>query len=424
MGILTIAPATRGGMKLLISLYGLSETGKTLSALKLACGIEPDPAKRMLLDTEGGERGRAYVDHVPGGYMYASLTPPFTPQRYTDAINEIEAAGINVLVIDSGSHVWFAEGGVLDMADASEAKNGLGKWIEPKKRLRRMTNRMLSSDMHIIICSRAKQVMIEEIVDGKKKMALGPIQPVQEKNLRYDMTIMALMLGDGRFTIAQNEGGKCPGALRPIFAASERMDEAMGQKLAAWVAGADIKTPEQRKLELDATAAAEGGSAAFREFWAPLSRESRALIAQRLDNYKSIASAADREAEEEAKRRRDAATDLDDPFGSLADRHDPDTGEVIEQASAAAQPTNETPAADPEPDDTRVAFDQLVAELEACKTVKAQDAFLADNRARVHELTANRPDIAREWMALLDERNKTALANKNARAAEQSGMPV
>jgi hypothetical protein len=56
MPIVQIAPATRAGMKLLISLFGMSETGKTYSALKLAAGIEPDPLKRGLLDTEGGER--------------------------------------------------------------------------------------------------------------------------------------------------------------------------------------------------------------------------------------------------------------------------------------------------------------------------------------------------------------------------------
>ena len=48
MPIVKIAPATRQGMKLLISLFGLSETGKTLSALKLAAGIELDPLKRGL----------------------------------------------------------------------------------------------------------------------------------------------------------------------------------------------------------------------------------------------------------------------------------------------------------------------------------------------------------------------------------------
>src|SRR6185437_7421603 len=82
MPIVQIAPAKRDGMKLLISLFGLSETGKTMSALRLAAGIEPDPTKRGLLDTEGGERGRAYVDHIPGGYMYGALTPPFSPERY------------------------------------------------------------------------------------------------------------------------------------------------------------------------------------------------------------------------------------------------------------------------------------------------------------------------------------------------------
>ena len=42
MPIVQVAPVSRAGMKLLISLFGLSETGKTYSALKLAAGIEPE----------------------------------------------------------------------------------------------------------------------------------------------------------------------------------------------------------------------------------------------------------------------------------------------------------------------------------------------------------------------------------------------
>ncbi|MCM8734624.1 ATP-binding protein [Azospirillum sp. A1-3] len=283
-------------MRFLISLYGLSESGKTFSALRLAAGMEPDPRKRMLLDTEGGQRGRAYVDHIPGGYLYASLSAPFTPERYVEALNEIEAAGINVLVIDSISHSWIAEGGVLDMVENANEKNDMAKWAKPKRRLGKMTRRLLSSDMHIILCSRAKQPLVEEVIDGRKKLIPGPVVPVQEKSLRYDMTVMGHMLGDGRFTVAA-PAGKCPGPLREVFAAGEVMTEEMGKRLIAWLGGADLRRPEHRKLEADAAAAAEGGSEAFRAFWSGLSREDRAHLKPKTENFASIAKAADAERE-------------------------------------------------------------------------------------------------------------------------------
>lgn len=320
MGIVQIESATRTGMRFIISLYGMSESGKTLSALKLATGLEPDPKKRGLLDTEGGQRGRAFVDHVPGGYMYGRLTPPFTPERYVEAISDFESAGMSVLVIDSVSHAWFAEGGVLDMVEVAPEKNERGKWIKPKRRLGKMTRRILSSDMHVILCSRGKQPLIETDDNGKTKLVPGPVIPVQEKNLRFDMTIMAQMLGDGRFTVTA-PAGKCPGALRPIFAGATEgalMDESMGRKLAEWIKGEDMKTPALRQLELAATTAAEEGSEAFREFWKGISADKRAHLKPDLPNYESMARAADK-AEEDNSDVQEEKQETGSPF-AIQDR--------------------------------------------------------------------------------------------------------
>lgn len=45
--------------------------------------------------------------------MYA----PFSPARYRQAIEEFQAAGVKVLVIDSGSHEWEGEGGCSEIAE-------------------------------------------------------------------------------------------------------------------------------------------------------------------------------------------------------------------------------------------------------------------------------------------------------------------
>lgn len=316
MPIIKVAPVKREGMKLLISLFGMSETGKTYSALKLASGMEPDPNKRGLLDTEGGERGRAYVDAVPGGYMYGSLTAPFTPERYMEALRDFVDAGVTTLVVDSVSHAWFAAGGVLDMVEQATEKNDMAKWAKPKRRLGKLTQQWLSCGLHLILCSRGKQPLVEEIENGRKKLVPGPVVPVQEKSLRFDLTIMAHMLGDGRFSIAKADGGKCPGTLRPIFAAGEVMDENMGRRLMEWIGGQDAMTGQQRAMLMDAERAAEAGTQAFREHWVKLPAEAKVFLQASLDNFKSVAAAADAEAER--TRQSEAATDDDsraDPFG-------------------------------------------------------------------------------------------------------------
>ena len=317
MPIVQIAPATRQGMKLLISLFGLSETGKTMSALRLACGIEPDPNKRGLLDTEGGERGRAYVDAIPGGYMYGALTAPFTPERYMEALKDFVDAGVTTLVVDSVSHAWFAAGGILDMVEQATEKNDMAKWAKPKRRLGKLTGQWLGCGLHLILCARGKQPLIEEIVDGRKKLTPGPIVPIQEKTLRFDMSIMALMLGDGHFTVAKEYGGKCPGSLRPIFASGEVMDETMGKRLIDWIGGQDVITPAQRAAAIAAKEHAEKGMLAYQNFWKGLTKEQQAGLLPQHENLKSVAKAADEEAE---RAKLEAAAeagrnDLDDPFG-------------------------------------------------------------------------------------------------------------
>lgn len=316
MPIVQIAPVTRQGMKLLISLFGMSETGKTYSALKLACGIEPDPRKRGLLDTEGGERGRAYVDAIQGGYMYGALTAPFTPERYQEALNDFVAAGVTTLVVDSVSHAWFAEGGVLDMVENATERNDLAKWAKPKRRLGKLTRQWLGCGLHLILCSRGKQPLIEEVVNGKKTYVPGPIVPIQEKTLRFDMTIMALMLGDGEFTVERQYGGKCPGALRPIFTDHKKMDEEMGRKLIQWIGGQDAITPAQRALTLAATDAAGLGANAFRDYWKGLTGEQRGYLKPSLENFQSIALAADTEVERIKQGEKENDADLTDPFAA------------------------------------------------------------------------------------------------------------
>lgn len=319
MPIVQIAPVERRGMRLLISLFGLSETGKTYSAVKLMAGIEPDPMKRGLLDSEGGERGRAYMDAIKGGYLYGALTPPFTPERYTEALADFVAAGVTTLTVDSVSHAWFATGGVLDMVEQATEKNDMAKWAKPKRRLGKLTNQWLQCGLHLILCARGKQPMIESKDDnGRKTYVPGPVVPVQEKSLRYDLTVIAQMLGDGRFSIEKADGGKCPGALRHIFRGHDVMDEEMGRKLVAWLGGDDALTAEQRTMHLRATEIAGKGSVEFRAWWKDQPPTAREFLRLRLDNLQSIAAEADAEAKRIADAEREAASAGDgaDPFGA------------------------------------------------------------------------------------------------------------
>src|ERR1700704_2678421 len=102
---LPITPAKRKSVPMLISLAGVSGSGKTYSALLLAAGLAGNKGTIGFLDTENG-RGSMYADSpglktaLPNGYEIAEMREPFSPARYTDAVESFQKHGCRVLVID------------------------------------------------------------------------------------------------------------------------------------------------------------------------------------------------------------------------------------------------------------------------------------------------------------------------------------
>ena len=110
--------AKRERAKLKICLTGASGGGKTLSSLYLAYGMTGDWGKIAVIDSE---RGRALMyanrsDLNTGEFLHCDLEPPYTVDRYIEAMREAEklVGEDGVIIIDSGSHAWKGTGGVLD----------------------------------------------------------------------------------------------------------------------------------------------------------------------------------------------------------------------------------------------------------------------------------------------------------------------
>ena len=322
MGILNIAPATRAGAHLLWQFYGPPRSGKTLTALRVARGIVGAQGKIGVLDTEAG-RARLYADKVPGGFVVGELTPPFTPARYLDAYKEFLGYGVDILVTDSFSHCWEGTGGVLEMADTAEAagKKGLLKWLEPKRDYKKLVNFLLSTRMHMILCSRAKQPIVEELIGGRKVLVTQPWEPIQDKRLKYEMTIVVPMLLDGTYD-TDPARPKVPGDLADLFR-GDLLTEETGAAIAEWVDGG---RPADRALELlrkEAFERASAGTVPFTRWWNSTGvKPRRQALGPDIDNLVSIAHAADDERKREHKARKDAQRAADDdellenPFSS------------------------------------------------------------------------------------------------------------
>ena len=50
--------------------------------------------------------------------MVLAITPPFSPEKYIEALQLCEKEGMEVIIIDSISHEWEGIGGILEQHSA------------------------------------------------------------------------------------------------------------------------------------------------------------------------------------------------------------------------------------------------------------------------------------------------------------------
>ncbi len=255
MSNFTFRPATRENVGLLIGLAGGTGAGKTFSALRLASGIAGGK-KFGAIDTEG-RRMLHYADQFD--FDHGDLGPPFTPDRYIEAIMAADKAGYPVIVVDSMSHVWAGDGGILDWQQnelermGGEEKHKMRSWIKPKMAHKQMVQKLLQVHAHLILCFRAEEKIAMKPNPNKGgKMEVnvkeGPTGlngwfPVCEKNLPFELTASFLLM-------AENPG--IPLAIKlqeqhkPLFERGKLIDEEAGRRIAEWASGGKTPEPQQK----------------------------------------------------------------------------------------------------------------------------------------------------------------------------------
>lgn len=189
---------TRKKAKLRMALTGVSGAGKTLSALYIAYGITGDWNKIALIDTEH-ERARFYADRSDlntGSFLYAAFPPPYSPDRYKQLVQEgAKAVGPDgVVIVDSFSHAWNNEGGVLEIKDriaAQQGKNSYTAWNEAGREQNSLVNTILAVDCHTIVTMRSKMdYVLQENDRGKMTPVKVGLAPVQRDDTEYEFDIV------------------------------------------------------------------------------------------------------------------------------------------------------------------------------------------------------------------------------------------
>ena len=265
---ITFRPAVRENVGLIIGLAGASGSGKTFTALRLAAGISGGKPFAVI-DTEN-RRALHYAEQFK--FEHAELRAPFRPDAYAEAISAADKAGYPVIVVDSMSHEWSGDGGVLDWQEEEFQRMGgrdavkMAAWIKPKTAHKHMVTKLLQVRAHLILCLRAEE-KIDMVKDANGKLQIVPKQgpggfkgwlPICEKNLPYELMASFLLTADA------------PGVPKPIklqeqhralFPLDKPITEESGRLIAQWASGAKPKESAAAQVPSHKGADETGGAA-------------------------------------------------------------------------------------------------------------------------------------------------------------------
>ena len=238
-----IRKARRSATKLRLLLTGPSGAGKTWGALQIAKGMG---GKTVVIDTEEGSSD--LYDHLHD-FDVIDLRPPFSPERYIEAIRAAEEAGYEVIVIDSVTHCWSGPGGCLEiLEDVAKAQFRGNTWsafsvITP--RWRAFVDAILRSPAHVICCGRSKTETAQVDDHGKKKVAKLGMKIEARDGLEFEFTLVLDLIHDGHYaTVSKDRTGLFAGDPKPITVET-------GERLAAWLAGGTptVTPPSEKYLQ-------------------------------------------------------------------------------------------------------------------------------------------------------------------------------
>jgi energy-coupling factor transporter ATP-binding protein EcfA2 len=218
--------ATKAKAKARLLLAGASGSGKTTAALELATALGQRIA---LIDTESGSAS-LYAERY--AFDVLELDPPFEPERFIEAIAAAEAAGYDVIVIDSITHEWSGPGGCLDIK--TKMGDRFQDWAKVTPRHDRFVQAMLRSSVHIVATVRSKQGYA---MDERGKVQKTGMDPQQRDGMDYEFTVV-WSLSQAHMAEAQKD------RTRLFDGRAAPLDRAAGKRLLDWL-NAGAETPTQ-----------------------------------------------------------------------------------------------------------------------------------------------------------------------------------
>lgn len=221
-----ITTAQRKRAKIRLSIQGPSGSGKTYSSLLIAKGLVGDWSKICVIDTEN--HSADLYSHL-GAYNVLSLGKPFTPEAYVQAIDLCEKSDMKAIIIDSLSHEWEGEGGILDI-HSSMVGNSFTNWSKVTPRHNALVQRILQSDCHVIATFRTKQDYVLSDKNGKMVPEKVGLKSVTKDGMDYEFTTV--------FDLDIHHNSTCTKDRTNMFGQSlMKLTESTGKAILNWCEG-------------------------------------------------------------------------------------------------------------------------------------------------------------------------------------------
>jgi AAA domain-containing protein len=222
--------ATRFRLPVKVGIAGPSGSGKTLGALALAVQIaEAEGGRIAVIDTEN-KSASLYADRYD--FDSLGLSPPYLSQKYIDALAAAIELGYKVVIIDTISHQWEGDGGILQRKEDADAVPGSNHWANWKPftvEHNRFRAALLEAPVHLICTMRSKQMYAQSETGSKKKIEKLGLAPIQREGMEYEFTVCFDVQMDHKADASKDRTSLFTGKR------SDLMDPKVGKALLGWL---------------------------------------------------------------------------------------------------------------------------------------------------------------------------------------------
>jgi hypothetical protein len=237
-----------------VEIAGPSGAGKTLGALLVAYGMMKTKYPEMdefdlwgkigLIDTEHDRslvyEGMTFQGVSIGQFWHQPLENDYSVSKYDSCVAALKKEGVEVVVIDSISHAWEGDNGLLDLQQAKGGSFGAWRDVNPiyNDFIKVVTGE--KHKLHSISTVRQKQdYQVDRTDTGKLEIKKLGLKHVQRDSLEYEFQVVFNVDMNHMATVTKDNSGLFEGKQAPL-------GPEHGKKLFQWLeAGIDVKAKEE-----------------------------------------------------------------------------------------------------------------------------------------------------------------------------------